>query len=84
MRKVWRVLTWSPAHSQPWWFTAFRLLYTVPMVIILLGWADDTVHFDKVTTDDERDVGKEPNWNTPLDFGSGRCMVIETRQMIDC
>lgn len=84
VRKTWRILTWSPAHGQRWWFTAFRLLYTVPTVIILFGWADDTVVFDGAVTDDDIQVEKEPNWNADIYIGDGKCLVIETRATVEC
>lgn len=84
MRKVWRILTWAPTPPQPWYAQMFRLLYTVPTVIILLGWADDTVHFDGAVTDDDVQVEKEPDWNAPLYLGDGRCMVVNTREIIEC
>lgn len=84
MRRLTRILGWSPVGKQPWYFHWFRLLYTVPMVIILLGWADDTVVFDKHVTDDDVQVIREPDWNAPLRFSDGRCLVIETREYVEC
>jgi hypothetical protein len=82
--RVWRVLTWSPTTRMEWPATAFRLLWTVPTVIILLGWADDTVHFDRQVTDDEIQVEDEPDWNSDLRLGDGRCLVIATREYVEC
>ena len=84
MKRVWAVLAWSPTAKMPWEATMFRILWTIPTVIILLGWADDTVHFDAQVTDDEIQVEKEPDWSAPLRFGDGTCMVISTREVIPC
>lgn len=84
MHRVWAVLTWSPIARMPWHAKLFNMLWCWTLVLILLGWCDDTVHFDGPVTDDDIPVLKEPNWNADLRLPNGQCLVIGTRQYIEC
>jgi hypothetical protein len=80
--KLWRVLTWNPIRG--WEATLFHVLWSWTLVFILFGWWDTTVHFDAPVTDEQVEVLEEPDWSAPLYLGNGRCVVVQTREMIDC
>jgi hypothetical protein len=86
MSKVWRVLTWSPFGRLPWHFHMQNCLLTLALLAFCSGWGDKTVNFYTVETDEDHQVEELPTeaWNVPLDLGDGKCLVIETREMIDC
>ena len=87
MNRVWAVLSWSPIAKLPWHAKLFNMLWCWTLVLILFGWCDDTVVFDKqITEDDMPGYVQDPpvDWNTPLYLGDGRCITVDTRQYIEC
>jgi hypothetical protein len=42
------------------------------------------MYWSEQKTDDDIEVTEEPDWNAPLDLGDGRCLIITTRELIQC
>ncbi len=79
-------MNWSPISKLGWPAQLFCLLWTIPTVLILFGWCDDTVVFDRQVIEDDVPGAAElePDWNAEMRLGDGRCLVVKTREMIEC
>lgn len=92
LRKIWKVLTYTPVKDKPWHWHAFHSLYCLTAVVAcmlsLSSWLGQTTSFPVSSLDpcDSPESGcyKEPDWNAPLDMGNGKCFNITTREITEC
>ncbi len=89
LRKLLKVVTWSPFGKQPWYFHLFNSLWVWATVVVLMlslpSWLGHPVSFPSQRPDESQETMlKEPDWNAPLPIGEGLCIVVTTRQIVEC
>lgn len=89
VRRFFKIMSWSPIKKQPWYFHLFHSLWTWGAVILLMlsmpSWLGHTVAIGGAKVD-PLDATKPDlfDYNQPIALPDGRCMVIETREMVQC
>ncbi len=88
MKRLVRVFTWSPCGKQPWHFHLWNCLLVWATVIVLFlslpSWLGHSVSFPSQVPDNSHADVDLFDYDQPLALGDGRCMVIDTRETVEC
>ncbi len=91
-----KIICWSPFGERPWYFHLFNSLWVWATVILLFlslpSWLGHTVNFPTQTVDPcdspesgcYKELPDEILYGGPLQLGNGTCMVVTTREIVEC
>lgn len=88
MTRIWKILTWSPFGKRPWYFHAFNCMWVWATVLLLMlsmpSWLGHTVAIGDATPDESNAEVDLFDYNSPIALADGRCMVVKTREIVEC
>jgi hypothetical protein len=85
---TWTIANWSPLKTKS--AKAFNALWHLGLfaAILMALWTDGVWHYHNQDTEDDQEYETEltiEEWNQiPLYLGDGQCIIVSTRQYIEC